>query len=295
MAEDVRTEAPTRLALVRHGESRVSVARSIGGARTCTGMSDLGRRQCERLAARLAETGELAGAALYASHYQRAIETAEVIAPALGGAEIHVEDRFGEHDPGPDCDGLTFAEFIERHGMPDWEADPYAVTFPGGETIAELHHRVALGVRDVMARHAGGTVVVCCHGGVINAVLRLALKSPGRRRLRAVHDERLAHRADAHAPGPLAPPALQRRRAPRRAAEGVASRRSVTPARRCDLAAVTLRTCDGSSSEQAAPGASSPPGSPRPVRTSSSSRPVRARPTPPAAAPASSTPPPHLA
>ena len=65
--------------------------------------------------------------------------------PALGGAEIHVEDRFGEHDPGPDCDGLTFAEFIERHGMPDWEADPYAVTFPGGETIAELHHRVAPG------------------------------------------------------------------------------------------------------------------------------------------------------
>jgi probable phosphoglycerate mutase len=178
MAEDVRTEAPTRLALVRHGESRVSVARSIGGARTCTGMSDLGRRQCERLAARLAETGELAGAALYASHFQRAIETAEVIAPALGGGEIRVEDRFGEHDPGPDCDGLTFAEFIDRHGMPDWEADPYGVTFPGGETIAELHHRVALGLHDVMARHSGGTVVVCCHGGVINAVLRLALKSP---------------------------------------------------------------------------------------------------------------------
>ena len=168
----------TRLVLVRHGESQTSVARSIGGPRTCSGLSDLGRRQCERLAARVAETGELAGAALYASHYPRAIETAEVLAPALGGAEVHVEDRFGEHDPGPECDGLSFTDFLERHGMPDWESDPYAVTFPGGETIAELHHRVGVGLRDVLARHRGGTVVVCCHGGVINAVLRLALRAP---------------------------------------------------------------------------------------------------------------------
>ena len=117
--------------------------------------------------------------------------------------------------------------------MPDWEADPY-VTFPGGETIAELHHRVALGLHDVMARHAGGTVVVCCHGGVINAVLRLALKAsavgdfelfttnasitelmlirPGRWRLLRYNDA-------AHLAG------LPRSRL----------RRSVTPARRCHL------------------------------------------------------------
>ena len=77
---------------------------------------------------------------------------------------------FGEHDPGPDCDGLTFDEFVERHGMPDWESDPHAVTFPGGETIAELHHRVGQAVRDAVGRHPGGTIVVCCHGGVVNAV-----------------------------------------------------------------------------------------------------------------------------
>lgn len=175
MTED---DVLTRLVLVRHGESRTSVARTVGGPRTCSGLSDLGRRQCERLAARVAETGELAGAVLYASHYQRAIETAELLAPALGGAEIHVDDRFGEHDPGPDCDGLSFGEFIERHGMPDWEADAYAVTFPGGETLADLHHRVGVGLRHVMDAHRGGTVVICCHGGVVNAILRLALRAP---------------------------------------------------------------------------------------------------------------------
>jgi probable phosphoglycerate mutase len=63
-------------------------------------------------------------------------------------------------------------------GMPDWESDPHAVTFPGGETLAEMHHRVGRTLQTVMARHAGGTVVVCCHGGVVNVVLRLALRTP---------------------------------------------------------------------------------------------------------------------
>jgi broad specificity phosphatase PhoE len=171
-------DQPTRLVLVRHGESRTSVTRTIGGPRSCTGLSDLGRRQCERLATRLGETGELNGAVLYASDYRRAIETAELLAPALGGPEVRVESGFGEHDPGPDCDGLTFEQFLERHGMPDWESDPHAITFPGGETLAELHHRVGSTLQAVMARHGGGTVAVCCHGGVVNAVVRLALRTP---------------------------------------------------------------------------------------------------------------------
>ena len=67
----------TRLVLVRHGESVASVNRSIGGPRTCAGLSDHGRAQCDRLAARLAETGELDDVVLYASDYPRARETAE--------------------------------------------------------------------------------------------------------------------------------------------------------------------------------------------------------------------------
>ncbi len=183
LVADVEVEElpPTRVVLVRHGESVSSVNRFVGGPRTCAGLSDLGRRQCERLRARLAETGELTDVVLCASHYQRARQTAELIAPAFGGrgpVEIVIDDRFGEHDPGPDCDGLTFDEFLERHGMPDWESDPYAVTFPGGETLAEMHHRVGQAVRDAVSAHAGRTIVVCCHGGVINSVLRHALRLP---------------------------------------------------------------------------------------------------------------------
>ena len=44
---------PTRLILVRHGESVATVNRVIGGPRTCAGLSELGRQQAERLRERL--------------------------------------------------------------------------------------------------------------------------------------------------------------------------------------------------------------------------------------------------
>jgi probable phosphoglycerate mutase len=162
--------------LVRHGESQVTVRRVIGGARTCTGLSDLGRRQAEALRDRLERTGELTAGVLYASAYPRAIETAEIIAPVLG-LDVKVEPGFGEHDPGPDCDGLSFEEFVRRHGRPDWESDPHAETFPGGETVAQFQHRVGATLRATIDQHRGETIVVACHGGVVDSALRLALRT----------------------------------------------------------------------------------------------------------------------
>ena len=95
----------TRLVLVRHGESVASANRSIGGPRTCAGLSDLGRAQCDRLAARLAETGELGGAVLYASGYPRARETAERIAGALGGRRSSATTAGASTTPAPTATG----------------------------------------------------------------------------------------------------------------------------------------------------------------------------------------------
>lgn len=166
----------TRLVLVRHGESQVTVRRVVGGPRTCSGLSELGRRQAERLATRISETGEISADVIYSSGYPRARQTAEIIAVPLG-LDVRVDEGFGEHDPGPDCDGLTFNEFVERHGMPDWESDPHAVTFPGGETVAGFQHRVGSTMRSVIERHLGASIVVVCHGGVIDAVVRTALRA----------------------------------------------------------------------------------------------------------------------
>lgn len=166
----------TRVILIRHGESQVTVDRVIGGPRTCRGLSELGVRQAGRLRDRLAESGEIEPSRLIASAYPRARETAEIIAPAFG-LDVTIEPGFGEHDPGPDCDGMTFGDFVDRYGMPDWESDPYAQTFPGGETIAEFDVRVGAALSATVAAHRGATLVVVCHGGVIDGVMRYALRT----------------------------------------------------------------------------------------------------------------------
>lgn len=169
---------PTRVVLVRHGESQVTVSRVIGGPRTCSGLSPLGVEQAERLRDRLADTSELSDASvLLSSEYPRAIETAEIIGPSLG-LTAHPDARFGEHDPGPVCDGLTFQEFVDRYGMPDWHGDPHAVTFPDGETLATFHHRVGEALSETVRQHAGGVIVVSCHGGVVDAAFRYLLRLP---------------------------------------------------------------------------------------------------------------------
>lgn len=169
----------TRLILIRHGESKATVRRTIGGPRTCDGLSELGVSQAERLRDRLSATGEVAADVLYASGYPRARETAEVIAPALG-VPVTIDPAWGEHDPGPESDGLTFDEFVARNGEPDWEGDVDAALFPDGETVRQFHERIDGAVRRVLAEHHGGTAVVVCHGGVVDAVMRTALQAPAR-------------------------------------------------------------------------------------------------------------------
>ncbi len=168
---------PTKVVAIRHGESQVTVHRVVGGPRTCTGLSELGVQQAERLRDRLARSGEIEATVLYCSAYPRARETAEIIAPALS-LPVEIEAAFGEHDPGPDCDGLSFKDFVDRFGMPDWESDPHGITFPGGETIAEFDLRVGAAFSRVVREHAGGVIVIVCHGGVIDGLMRTALRAP---------------------------------------------------------------------------------------------------------------------
>lgn len=169
----------TRLVLVRHGESRVTVDRVVGGPRSCRGLSDLGRLQAERLRDRWFAHREFQPDVVISSSYPRARETAEIVLPAFDRARVDIVTEFGEHDPGPECDGLTYDEFTRRFGDPDWENDPYGVTFPGGETIAEFQIRVGTAVRNLMDTVGRGTALVVCHGGVIDTVLRQALRTAG--------------------------------------------------------------------------------------------------------------------
>lgn len=156
----------TRIVLVRHGESRAQEDRFVGGHDACTGLSDLGRRQVAALRDRLAASGELGPVtALYASVLPRAVETAEILAPALGDLEIRRECDFCESHAG-EGDGLSWEEFDQRWPMPTtWTPD--SRRDPGSETFAEMRDRVAKRLDALAEEHPDGTVVVACHGGVV--------------------------------------------------------------------------------------------------------------------------------
>jgi 2,3-bisphosphoglycerate-dependent phosphoglycerate mutase len=162
----------TRLVLIRHGEAQVHVDGVLGGERTCNGLSDLGRRQAEALRDRLKDSGELEPVdALYASTLPRARETAEIIAPALGHLDVRLDRDLREFDPG-EGDGLTWEEYERRFPRPD-VFDPHRPRTPGSESWAQFGERIERALGKVVTAHPGETVVVACHGGVIEQAFHL--------------------------------------------------------------------------------------------------------------------------
>lgn len=168
----------TRVVLVRHGESFATVERFIGGLRSCRGLTDLGRAQAKALGERLKRTGELSVDVVVSSSYPRARETAEIFGPMIGHHDLDIRPGFGEHDPGPLCDGLQYDDFVAKYGRPDFNGDPDTVVFPGGETLGQFHERVVAAFGELERDYRGKSVVVTCHGGTIDALLRHCLQAP---------------------------------------------------------------------------------------------------------------------
>jgi broad specificity phosphatase PhoE len=169
----MESASSTRLVLIRHGESRATVDRVVGGRRGDQGLSELGRQQCVALRDRLHRSHEFdAVAALYSSDLHRAVETADIIAPAFGLSPANVvrEGELRELDPGVG-DGLHWEEFERLYGLPDMRADPYVRLAPDGESLAEFQVRVGTALTEVAGKHAGTTVVIACHGGVIDTAM----------------------------------------------------------------------------------------------------------------------------
>ena len=169
----------TRLALIRHGQAKAALDRVVGGERGCTGLAELGRAQSEALRDRLARTGELTADVLLASTLPRAVETAEIIAPALGGADVVRDCDLCELHPG-ECDALPWEAYDERYGV-DMRADPYAPMSPGGESLAEFNLRVGRALSRLAQEHQGRSVVVACHGGVVIGSMLSLLGLPAQR------------------------------------------------------------------------------------------------------------------
>jgi len=158
----------TRFIAIRHGETQWNVAARIQGHGDSP-LTAVGIAQAEAIAQRLA--GEKFDR-IIASDLPRAHETAKRIA-ASSGHPIGIDERLRERNFGAG-EGLSYEE-VDRLYPGAFsrvrETDPdYRI--PGGESRRDFHERVVAGVEAIAKRHAGETIVLVTHGGVLSTLYR---------------------------------------------------------------------------------------------------------------------------
>jgi broad specificity phosphatase PhoE len=167
-----QTGTPTRLLLLRHGQTELSVQRRYSGHGDPE-LTPLGHAQAAGAAARLARVPDIA--AVLTSPLRRARQTAEAVAAATG-APLAVRDRLIETDFGK-WEGLTFLEARARDPQlhAEWLGSE-EVAPPEGESFAAVGRRVAAELAELLQAYPGATLVLVTHVTPIKMLLRDALQ-----------------------------------------------------------------------------------------------------------------------
>jgi probable phosphoglycerate mutase len=165
---------PTRICLVRHGETEWNAERRIQG-QIDIALNANGLRQAAGAGRWLKTAGIVA---LYSSDLKRARMTAEEIGSALGLTPTFVpemrERRYGIFE------GLTYAEAQEKYpdGYAAFEGRNAHYNFENGESLVDMFVRVSSKLQDIAARHQGQNVAVVLHGGVLDVINRFVRGNP---------------------------------------------------------------------------------------------------------------------
>ncbi len=134
------------------------------------GLTDSGRRQAATLGRRLARELGVHPAAVYASIIPRAIETAHILAAALGVGEV-VQDcgLCTWHSP-DHADGRRWADYHRESDLVG--GGVYRPFQEGNESWRELVGRTGGAFERIASRHKGETVVIATHAKpVIGALI----------------------------------------------------------------------------------------------------------------------------
>lgn len=182
---------PTRLWVLRHGQTEMSVQKQFSGL-SDPELTSHGREQARRAAAYV--SGQLAGGvggnasagssagpvAIYSSPLKRTRQTAEAVAEALATKpRVHVTEALIEMNFG-DWEGRTFAEVMDEfpleHDACFWDS---SAAPSGGESPDDVLARVRPFLRDVARNHPGEDVVLVSHVTPIKSILRHAFCASG--------------------------------------------------------------------------------------------------------------------
>ena len=155
---------PTRLYLVRHGETDLNRDRRFRGMSDAR-LNEHGRLESHGAARMLSGLGI---SAVYASPVRRARETAEIIAGGIH-AGVVINEGLIDIDYG-EWQGLTVEEVQGRFGegtLDAWLSDPGGFTFPGGESMANVGSRLEPALLGIVRENPGGTVAAVSHLAVL--------------------------------------------------------------------------------------------------------------------------------
>ncbi|MCG6950905.1 MAG: histidine phosphatase family protein [Betaproteobacteria bacterium] len=160
----------TTLVLVRHGETAWNAEGRVQG-QTDVPLNEVGRAQAQALAPVLAAERI---DAIYSSDLLRVRETAQPTAGVLGLA-VSLDAGLRERHYGM-FETLTYVECRERFPV---EFERFRQKEPGfdfgsGESLQTFYARALATVAAIAARHAGETVLVFTHGGVLEMLYREA-------------------------------------------------------------------------------------------------------------------------
>lgn len=161
----------TRFCFVRHGETDWNVQRRLQG-HIDTPLNQTGQAQAEATAKGL--NGHVFDA-IYSSDLIRTLQTARYAAQLLD-LPIHLRSDLRERHYGA-FQGLTYSE-AERNFPGDYarfkaREAAYEI-LDDGESLLQHRQRVQICLENIAAKHAGESVLIVTHGGVLDIVYRLA-------------------------------------------------------------------------------------------------------------------------
>ncbi|GAC78722.1 probable phosphoglycerate mutase [Gordonia malaquae] len=168
-----QTSTPTRIVLLRHGQTPLSVERRYSG-RGNPSLTDVGLAQATAAATRLSASPFGSIDTIVSSPLARTRDTAEFASRVLG-VDVAVHEGLIETDFG-EWEGLTFREAAERDGRlhRKWLSD-VDVAPPGGESFAAVADRIAQVRDDLVDQYPGQTILAVSHVTPIKTFLRGAL------------------------------------------------------------------------------------------------------------------------
>ena len=171
MTAPATVDEPTRLFVLRHGQTAWNAQLRIQGHLDMP-LNALGRWQADRLADALQDE-ELA--AIYSSDLLRACETAAPLAraralPVITDTGLR-ERAFGHFE------GCTFQEIEERwpEDATRWRQREPGFGPGGGEALRDFYARCVQAALNLASRHAGQTIALVAHGGVLDCLYRAAV------------------------------------------------------------------------------------------------------------------------